>query len=218
MKSCDWSWPLAWSPLPRKFPAVYLPRSVQVPPHSELYTALTMERRSASRNPGHPLNSIVDNTAGPPPGSPTRTVKRELTTPAPVPLTLASSVAQSLSSYEHLIAERRHRSVFTSLAERCPVFKDVPNTSVAPTLVELARDAPCVFSWFIRRCPRLTLVSLQLVAFLCISLRLSTLQRLLENGVQSNGLIYPAAIPTAALSEYRTTYCRSLQIRVLEGS
>ncbi|KAG9050797.1 hypothetical protein FS837_002353 [Tulasnella sp. UAMH 9824] len=103
-----------------------------------------MERRSASRNPGHQLNNIADNKADPVPSSPTRPIKRELTTPAPVTHTLASSVAQSLSSYEHLIAERRHRSVFTSLAERCPVFKDVPNTSLAPTLVELARDAPGV--------------------------------------------------------------------------
>lgn len=169
-------------PAPTKVPRYTPPQIRPTPSPSNILNstdiATTMERRSASRNPGHPLNYTVDNTAGPAPGSPTRTVKRELTTPAPVSLTLASSVAQSLSSYEHLIAERRHRSVFTSLAERCPVFKDVPNTSVAPTLVELARDAPCVLSRFIGRCLRLTLLSLRLVVFLCISLRLSRSQRL----------------------------------------
>ncbi|KAG8995687.1 hypothetical protein FRB90_000123, partial [Tulasnella sp. 427] len=104
-----------------------------------------MERRSASRKPVllQPQNNHATPNVGASHSSPTK-VKREFATPTPIHPGLASSVAQSLSSFDQLLTERRHRSALASLVERCPIFKEVPNTSVAPTLVQLAKDAPGV--------------------------------------------------------------------------
>ena len=94
---------------------------------------------AASRSFNFTPEELRSSITGPSNDNPA--IKREVATPSIVPPGLASSIAQSLNQYDQAIMERRHKSVLSTVADRCPIFKDVPNTYTPPTLQELPLDS-----------------------------------------------------------------------------